>query len=218
MSIKRIIFDLDNTLIDWKEEYWNTVKETFMELHLQCNDETVNRVKCAVDMYEDGIRMTYNKQLMQEAIEKELGYMLPQEFINIWLKYLGECVPEKVDESLIKTLEYLKNKYELVVLSNWFKSSQDARLKKAGLYKFFTATYMTESFPMKPNKEAFEIAKGKYKENECVMVGDNFEVDIKGAIAVGMNAIYLNKNDKSIEQNSHVMATIHNIQGLKQVI
>ena len=74
MSIKRIIFDLDNTLIDWKEEYWNTVKETFMELHLQCNDETVNRVKCAVDMYEDGIRMTYNKQLMQEAIEKELGF------------------------------------------------------------------------------------------------------------------------------------------------
>ena len=50
------------------------------------------------------------------------------------------------------------------------------------------------------------------------MVGDNFEVDIKGAIAVGMNAIYLNKNDKSIEQNSHVMATIHNIQELKQVI
>ena len=77
---------------------------------------------------------------------------------------------------------------------------------------------MTESFPMKPNKEAFEIAKGKYKENECVMVGDNFEVDIKGAIAVDMNAIYLNKNDKSIEQNSHVMATIHNIQELKQVI
>ena len=73
MSIKRIIFDLDNTLIDWKEEYWNTVKETFMELHLQCNDETVNRVKCAVDMYEDGIRMTYNKQLMKEAIEKTVA-------------------------------------------------------------------------------------------------------------------------------------------------
>ena len=33
-----------------------------------------------------------------------------------------------------------------------------------------------------------------------------------------INAIYLNKNDKSIEQNSHVMATIHNIQELKQVI
>lgn len=218
MSIKRIIFDLDNTLIDWKEEYWNAVREAFIEMNLQYNDDTLKKVKRAVDMYEDGIRMTYNKQLMQEAIEKELGYMLPQEFINIWLKYLGECVPEKVDESLIKTLEYLKNKYELVVLSNWFKSSQDARLKKASLYKFFTATYMTESFPMKPNKEAFEIAKGKYKENECVMVGDNFEVDIKGAIAVGMNAIYLNKNDKSIEQNSHVMATIHNIQELKQVI
>lgn len=40
MSIKRIIFDLDNTLIDWKEEYWNAVREAFIEMNLQYNDDT----------------------------------------------------------------------------------------------------------------------------------------------------------------------------------
>lgn len=58
MSIKRIIFDLDNTLIDWKEEYWNAVREAFIEMNLQYNDDTLKKVKRAVDMYEDGIRIT----------------------------------------------------------------------------------------------------------------------------------------------------------------
>lgn len=58
MSIKRIIFDLDNTLIDWKEEYWNSVREAFIEMNLQYNDDTLKKVKRAVDMYEDGIRIT----------------------------------------------------------------------------------------------------------------------------------------------------------------
>ena len=76
-----------------------------------------------------------------------------------------------------KTLQYLKQKYDLVVLSNWFKKSQDERLKRLGLDKYFSTTYMTENIPMKPNKEAFEIAKGPYEFSECVMVGDSLKTE-----------------------------------------
>ena len=31
--IKRIIFDIDNTLIDWKAEYWDCLKNVFDELN-----------------------------------------------------------------------------------------------------------------------------------------------------------------------------------------
>lgn len=218
MPIKRLIFDLDNTLIDWKEEYWNAVREAFIEMNLQYNDDTLKKVKRAVDLYEDGIQMTYNKQLMQETIENELGYKLPEGFIDVWLKYLGKCVPERINETEIATLEYLKSKYDLVILSNWFATSQIERLKNAGLYKFFSNTYMPEDFPMKPNKEAFEMAKGEYNKSECIMIGDNFEVDIKGAIEASMKTIYVNKNNKKNEINNDIIVTINNISELKQVL
>ena len=57
------------------------------------------------------------------------------------------CVPEKADDDVVYTLQYLKQKYDLVVLSNWFKESQEERLKRLGLNKYFSATYMTENIP-----------------------------------------------------------------------
>ena len=87
MSIKRIIFDLDNTLIEWKEEYWNSINKTFEELNLPYADCTISKVKHAVDVYEDGRMETYNKELMQKTIENELGYKLPKESMNIWFNF-----------------------------------------------------------------------------------------------------------------------------------
>ncbi len=161
--IKRIIFDIDNTLIDWKAEYWDCLKNVFDELNLPYSSEIKAKIQHAVDNYEDGTNFTYTKESMMKAIEEELGYKLPESFFGIWIRYLGMCVPEKADDEVVYTLQYLKQKYDLVVLSNWFKKSQDERLKRLGLDKYFSTTYMTENIPMKPNKEAFEIAKGPYE-------------------------------------------------------
>ena len=212
---EKIIFDLDGTLMN--ADF--SLEDDFFRERLGKNDaDKFVPVKYDLLLKYEDLFSRYDIKCLSEFLTIGSGVNITEKLIREWL-LIGSTFKDDLVPDIVDVLEYLKSKdYELIVLSNWFKSSQDARLKKAGLYKFFTATYMTESFPMKPNKEAFEIVKGKYKENECVMVGDNFEVDIKGAIAVGMNAIYLNKNDKSIEQNSHVMATIHNIQELKQVI
>ena len=53
---------------------------------------------------------------------------------------------------------------------------------------------------MKPDKEAYLTAIGDFSIDECIIVGDNLEIDIDGALAVGLKAIFLNK--KNIEVNS----------------
>ena len=68
--IKRLIFDLDNTLIDWKEEYWGAVEKSFEDLGLEYTSEDMDAVKHAIDIYEDGRNITYNKEKMQKTIEK----------------------------------------------------------------------------------------------------------------------------------------------------
>lgn len=216
--IKRIIFDIDNTLIDWKAEYWDCLKNVFDELNLLYSSETKAKIQYVVDNYEDGINITYSKELMMDAIEKKLGYKLPTEFFDIWIRYLGMCVPEKADDEVVYTLQYLKQKYDLVVLSNWFKKSQDERLKRLGLDKYFSGTYMTENIPMKPNKEAFEIAKGPYEFSECVMVGDSLKTDVSGAVNANMNVIFYDRNNVKINSNEYIMATIHKFTELTDIL
>lgn len=216
--IKRIIFDIDNTLIDWKAEYWDCLKNVFDELKLPYSSEIKAKIQHAVDNYEDGTNFTYTKESMMKAIEEELGYKLPESFFGIWIRYLGMCVPEKADDEVVYTLQYLKQKYDLVVLSNWFKKSQDERLKRLGLDKYFSTTYMTENIPMKPNKEAFEIAKGPYEFSECVMVGDSLKTDVSGAVNANMNVIFYDRNNIKINSNEHIMATIRKFTELTDIL
>lgn len=46
---------------------------------------------------------------------------------------------------------------------------------------------------MKPRKECFMEVIGNLKPEECVMIGDNLEVDIKVPYEIGMNVYHLNK-------------------------
>ena len=217
-SIKRIIFDIDDTLIDWKEEYWNSINKTFEELNIEYSKKDIEKVKKAIDIYEDGRNETYNKEKMQKTIEDELEYKLPEDFMEVWMNYLGKCVPEKIDENIFKTLEYLQEKYELVVLSNWLERSQMLRLKNAKLDKYFKEFYITEGIKMKPSKESFNIAKGDRIETECVMVGDNLKSDIKGAINAGMQAIYLNKKNNLIKMEDKKVSEILKISDLMEIL
>ena len=216
MGIKRIIFDLDNTLIDWKDEYSSAIAKTFEQLNIKYTKQDVEAIDNAILIYESGIFLTYKKEDMQKTFEKELGHTLPKEFIDICLKNFAECVPEQIELNTIKTLEYLKEKYDLVVLTNWFKKGQVERLRKTNILKFFTEVYAPEDFPMKPNKESFNMARGKFKIEECLMVGDDIKIDIEGALDAGMKAIYLNKRNNQVLtlSNKNFIKTIHNLSEL----
>ena len=51
--IKRVIFDIDNTLIPWKNEYYNEIFEVLKELNTECSNEDFNKIKQAFGEYEN---------------------------------------------------------------------------------------------------------------------------------------------------------------------
>lgn len=198
--IKRIIFDLDNTLIDWQDEYWHKgIMHACEKFKIQYSKQIEEKIIKVIDDYEKN-QEYFDINIMQNLINKELEENYSTDFIKEILRYFEICIPEQIDNSVLETLKYLVNKYELVVLTNWFENQQIQRLKNAGIYKFFNHVYGTEHIKMKPNREAFEAAIGELSPDECVMVGDNLEKDIDGALRIGMNAIFLNRNN--IEVNS----------------
>ena len=213
--IKRIIFDLDNTLIDWEDNYWEDgIKFACKKLNINYNDKLKNDIINVIDNYEK-TQEYFKIDIMQDLINKKLNSNYDTQFIKLILNYFEKCVPNKIDSKIIETLKYLQSKYELVVLTNWFEYQQKQRLKNANLYKYFKKVYGTETVKIKPNKEAFELARGNVLPNECVMIGDNFEIDIKGAINAGLEAIFYNRKNIDVSKK---YKSIYKFEELKELL
>lgn len=192
--IKRIIFDIDNTLIPWEDKYYNTLDKTFKKLNISFNEEIKNNIIKAVDDYEN-IYNIYHEKLMLDLFNKYTNLELPNNFMETWLKELELCIPDNNTE-LKETLEYLSKRYEIVALTNWFTVEAQNRLKNLNVDSYFKEIIGTDQVLNKPSKEAFKKAIGNNKTYECVMIGDNLEKDIMGAGEVGINTILFDYKNK----------------------
>lgn len=207
--MKRLIFDLDNTLILWKNEYREAMKNTVEHFNLDLDYAALDDL---VEIYENYYDK-YTIDNITELFNKQLNLNLTNEFTEYWLKELGNMADDDLN---IKTLlEYLKSKYELVVLTNWLKESQLERLKKLDIDKYFINIYGGEEV-IKPNKEAYLKAIGNRNISDCIMIGDNLKVDIEGAVNIGLKAILVDIKD--IYPDSDKYTRIKNIHELKEML
>lgn len=207
--IKRIIFDIDNTLIEFPKEYIDGYQKVIDKYNLSISSK---KLYDAIGKYETcGNYEYYDSNKLLELINDELSLDLDKKFMDDFFDMYDKLIT-KVSKDTIETLEYLSKKYELVTLSNWFTSSQTNRLKEAGILDYFIKIYGTDKVPMKPRKESFECAMEGLKPEECVMIGDNFEVDIKVPKEMGLEVYYLNMNKKDGYN------TISDIKMLKELL
>lgn len=212
--MKRLILDLDDTLIDWKENYWDCVNRALDCLHIPYDANWLQNFSQAIAKYETECDY-YNMEEMLQYINEGTKSNLSMEFMEKWQDNLAEAVPEKLPIEIKETLEYLSQKYDLVVLSNWFSFSQINRLKNTGILQYFSHVYCAENFKMKPNPEAFYVAKGEYNIEDCIMIGDDLKMDIEGAIKVGMKAIFYNKKNSDTILNCQM---IYRFEELKDIL
>lgn len=212
--MKRLIFDLDNTLIIWNDKYINALKETIKKYKnidgKELNDLTRNYNEL-IENYEN----YYNHYSIDNMVDllNKIGANIDNEFIIDWLDRLGTMAD--YDNEVVNTLKYLGKKYELVVLTNWFRKPQIERLKTAEIYKYFKEVYDGET-TIKPNIDGFKKACGDKKIEECIMIGDNYKIDIEPAINLGLKAILVDRNDKYPESDKYIK--IKKIQELKEIL
>lgn len=188
--IKKIIFDLDNTLMDWKDEYIFALTNVIKKLNLNYDEAKIREIDSAIVSYEE-YNDIYTKERFLQFLNQKCNVDLPKCFVNMLIEEQGNCF-DVFDKEKIDTLEYLNNKYELIVLSNWFTSTQKKRLENAGILKYFKIVTGGDEHKLKPSLKAFDIIKNP---SECVMIGDSIKNDIIPAIDLGMQAILItNKN------------------------
>lgn len=190
-NIKRIIFDLDNTLIPWSNDYLEAVKRAVKEYNIPVSYEVIDGTYGTYEAH----YLNYTYENFRKHINDQLGIEVSLEFVKAWIEYLGDMAMPASDE-LKETLKYLKAKYDLAVLTNGFLDSQSNRLTTAGIRNYFTKVYGGEKY-MKPDPRSFIDACGPYLPEECLMIGDNYDIDYKGALNAGLQAIHFDKKMES---------------------
>lgn len=191
---KRLIFDLDNTLIVWEDSFVGPLRETMEEYNVKVDYKKINRIIDDLDNYEGII----SEELLLNNINSECNLDLDISFVKSLLKKQERLgIP---NEEVIETLKYLKNKYNMVILTNYYKEVQEKRLESANIREYFEEVYASDYIPQKPNPKAFEIAMGEFNKEDCIMIGDSLRTDIEPALKLGLNVIavdYFNKLEET---------------------
>jgi len=108
----------------------------------------------------------------------------------------------------------------LAVLTNGEGDQQRAKLVASGIADFFERIFVSSEIGWaKPDPGAFRYVTRELgaRESECMFVGDDIEVDVKGAISAGLQAVLM---DRKRELTAHVpqIKAVSNLQDFVALI
>lgn len=209
--IKRLIFDIDGTLISGVD-FKKYINLAFEDIGYKASIEDLRNIQKAITANESEA-LKFQKEIILEYFNSYSKLNLGIEYVDYLIDRLYHALPDNLEDGIVETLDYLKEKYSLVILTNWFERSQIARLENAGLLKYFEHVYGGEKYK-KPSKEAYYQACGEYLPNESVMIGDSYIYDYKGAKDAGLYAILLDKED----EYKNIFSKVEKIKELKIVL
>lgn len=207
--MKAIVFDLDNTLIIWKDEYVSVLKKILPKYISNISDEKANEIDKCLDDYENVIDELSREKLLF-YINNKCKLNLSIDFIDELIKGQRMCFQE--DKKLEEVIKYLASKYDLYVVSNWFTETQEGRLENVGVLKYFKKVYGADINYLKPDIRAFKSVFDKYSSNSVICVGDSLNNDILPVLKLGGRAIWISDSE------SNKYETIHSIYELEDLL
>ncbi len=184
--IKRIIFDVDDTLIKFTKENW-VVSYTKLIKKYHIANKKAQDIYEAIDEYEKTITK-YEMETFLKFLSTKLETNLNEEFFQDLNNEIATNWIVTPSPSLISLLTFLSGQCELVILTNYFTDVYKKRLANMGILKFFTDIKGGDYF-VKPNPLAYAQYLKDINPAECLMIGDSLEKDILTPAKMGIKVI-----------------------------
>ena len=198
--IKTILFDLDDTILDFKKAEAIALSGTLRELNIAPSEERIA-------LYSD-INAAQWRRL--EAGELTRTEVLTTRF-RIFFDAIGEQrLPEQAQalyearlsqghyfiDGAIKTLETLSSGYALYLVSNGNLRVQEGRLRSAAISHFFRDIFISEQIGAdKPSPLFFDRCFARidgFERSAAIIVGDSLTSDIRGGLEAGIHTCWFN--------------------------
>ncbi|WP_274473816.1 YjjG family noncanonical pyrimidine nucleotidase [Mangrovimonas aestuarii] len=210
--ITDVFFDLDHTLWDFDRN-----SALAFELIFKKNNFDIN-LEDFLTIYEP-INLKYWQLYSKDEVDKAtLRFGRLFETFKLMKQSVDDNTINKLSDDYIDhltvhnhllddakpILDYLNPNYRLHIITNGFKEVQQGKLKKSQIHHFFdTITNSEEVGVKKPDPKIFNHALevAKVGSETSLMIGDNLEADIMGALQVGLDVIYFNPTELVAKKN-----------------
>ncbi len=214
-NYKHIFFDLDRTLWDFEANAKETFKDLYKKYDLKSLIGSFDQFYALYRNHNDVLwRLYREKQITKEKLSWYRFHMVLSDF-NVNDEDLARAMgADYLEISKTKTLlfphtheilAYLKKKYPLHIITNGFEEVQFSKLKNCNLEQYFTSIITSEKAGVqKPKPEIFNYALdvANASKEESIMIGDDMEVDVKGADQAGIDQVHFNFIEKEYDHKA----------------
>lgn len=222
--IKVILWDIDGTLLNFKAQEENALRECFDLFSLgEINQEMIEKY--------DQINNFYWRLLEKNQITK--AEVLVKRFDDFFamfnIGFPSELFNDEYQERLGDTIVFNDDSYNLVLslkdkvkqyaVTNGSLSAQKKKLSKSGLKDLFDGIFISDLIGVnKPNIEFFDYVFShieKVDKDQIIIVGDSLTSDIQGGINAGIKTCYYNKEKKKF---NNLISPDYQISSLNEIL
>ena len=226
MKYKTLLFDADDTLLDFHRAESAALTDTLTKHGLPCTPDIIR-------IYSE-INDSLWKALERGEIEKdklrvvrferfceELGFSAdPKGLAQTYM----ECLSTKpyVFDGAIELCRELSKHYRMYIVTNGLKTIQTRRFSQSGLAPYFEKSFISEDSGFeKPDTRYFEWATAQIPEfdpNTTLVIGDSLTSDMKGGINFGLDTCWYNPKQKTAPQDLELTYTVHGFDELGRLL
>lgn len=206
MNYSTLLFDLDDTLLDFKAAEDQALQKLFTHMNMTLTPEIQKQYK------------TMNHQLWRDY---EQGKLTRSEVTNGRFQKLFAALGKIVDGPKLDQqyrhyltqghqllgnshaiIADLANKADLYIVTNGVSETQYKRLEDAQLLPYFKDIFVSEDTGyQKPMPEYFDYVVNRiphFVAQKALVIGDSLTSDIKGANNAGLDSVWLNPKSKQL--------------------
>lgn len=227
--IEFLLLDLDDTVLDFHKAERLALSRTLSELGVE-PEEAVLRLYHEINQW-------HWEQLELGAMSREQVLLgrFDMLFQRLGRKALAEECAWRYEENLarghffmpgaLETLEALRGRYRMFLMSNGTAKVQQGRLTSAKLYPFFEEIFISQEIGWdKPAKEFYDCCFAQipgFDREKALAVGDSLTSDIRGGANAGVKTVWVNperrpwtgiKPDYEIENLAGLVALLESLE------
>ena len=205
MKYEWIMFDVDNTLLDYDAAEKLALKNTLQTFGIKWKDEIlpyyqeINKILFKQlekgEISSNTLRIKRFELLFYEFDITHDVSLFAEKYLNHFSN--GSMLLPTVKKVIVK----LYKSFKLIILTNGISDVQRTRINKSGIGHCFSELVISDEVGVsKPNKGIFEYAFVKMsnpEKNKVLIVGDSLSSDIKGGSTYGIDTCWYNPKNAS---------------------
>lgn len=205
MSYDWVLFDADDTLFHWDD--FAGLKRLLAHFDVEFTEQDYREYQ-AVNKplwieYQNGTIDTAQLHIKRFQAWGDKLNVAPQHLNSAFLEIMAEiCVPI---DGAVSLVQKLSGKAKMGIITNGFTAMQSVRLERTKLKHHFDIVVVSEEVGIaKPHPNIFDHALALMDNparDKVLMVGDNPDSDILGAMNSGLHSCWVNRHNKPTPEN-----------------